>query len=56
MLTAKDLAERWQFAEKTIYNKISNGSLGIPIIRIPDPRFHLADVLDFENKSKELKK
>jgi hypothetical protein len=53
LLTPAQLAERWKQSRRTIYNKISSGTIGVAVIRIggTEPRFRLSDVIAFEEKS-----
>lgn len=49
-LAPADLASRWQQSPRTIYNKLSAGTLNVPVTRLPggDPRFRLSDVIRAE--------
>ena len=52
LLTVSDLAARRKQKPKTIHNKLSSGTLGIPVIRLngTEPRFRLSDVIADEQK------
>lgn len=50
-LSVRDLAERWQMAEQTIYNRISRGAQMPPSMRLGKRgarRWRLSDVQAFE--------
>lgn len=50
LIAPADLATRWRQKPQTIYNKLSAGTLGVPVIRLPggDPRIRLSDVIRAE--------
>lgn len=54
LLTERDLARRWQVAEKTLRNARVSGTL-VPYVKIGRLcRYRLADVLAFEESQRHL--